>query len=448
VAADKPIRLLSKQERQDLQTQKGAQAWEELQPKWSAVMGEGQKGQNQNSPVEAGAGELREQQNQSQGQQQNQSQSAQAAQKVESMRAAALLRVPSLERERPTRRRLIGVEATIRGFLWMLSLACVIFYLGMASWDYSHVEVPELQGLSTEQAVQRLEEKDLIADITIYRSSPYPEGEIIGQTPSLGERVQRDSVVELVVSTGLDGFEIPNLIGQDQDTALRTLERLGLQVRVEQLQTEEPAGTVLLTAPPSGTRILDTSDPDEAHITLYVATHVLSAGLVDFRLTGLQVAIEPRYTLTPAGDISFDVARRLSSLFEAADADVSITRSSREHVLEQDELDSRAARLAPQLHIILTVRDTGPSGVIVRSADDSEDSTGRLIYQRLLDNQIDASFVQSETFGMAGISNSVEVVLGNTSHAEDVNRFTETFWRDHVARAIYMAASPQFSLER
>jgi len=296
--------------------------------------------------------------------------------------------------------------------------------------------------------MQLLDDRDLHGVVANYRSSNSPVGGVIGQAPPQGERVQRDSTVELTVSAGTEGFEIPNLIGQDQETAQRVLERLGLQVSVQPLQTEEPAGTVLLTAPPSGTRIFDTTNPGEGHITMYVATRVVSAGLVDFQLSGVQVAIEPHYTMTTVGDLSFDVARRLSSLFEAAGADVTITRSIREHELEQNELDSRAARLVPQLHVVLSLRDGGPAGVTVRSANDDPDSAGRLIHQRLLDSHIDARFEQVNTFGMAGTSNSVEIVLGSTANTEDTNRFAETFWRDHVARAIYMAASPQFSLER
>jgi len=431
VTASKPIRLLSKQEKKELQ------AREEKQSERIAASND-QETQGQHEAYTYDYPGYR----------QEQSESAKAAQKAENMRPAALLRIPALERERPARERLVGIEAAIRGLLWTLALACVLFYLGVASWDYSYVAVPRLQGRTAEQALQILSEQGLSGDIANYRSSSSPEGEIIGQTPPQGARIQRDSTVELTVSTGVDGFEIPNLIGQDQETAQRTLERLGLHVVVQQLQTEEPAGTVLLTAPPSGTRVFDTTNPYEAQITMYVSTQVLSAGLVDFQLSGLQVAIEPRYTLTAAGDLSFDVARRLSSLFEAAGADTNITRTSREHELDQNELDSRAARLAPQLHIVLSIRNSGSTGVVVRSADDSSDSAGILIYQRLLDAQIDASFEQSETFGMAGVSNSIEIVLGNMSNAEDVNRFSETFWRDHIARAIYMAASPQFSLER
>jgi hypothetical protein len=371
-----------------------------------------------------------------------------AAIKAEDMRAAELLRIPSLDRERPARKSLLVGEVVVRGALWTFSAACVAFYVVLATWAYAQVEVPELLGLSEEEALTALADRGLQGSVAGLRSSDAPEGEVIEQIPDYGKVLEHDDVVGLILSSGQDGFEIPDVIGKEQAVALAQLERLGLQVAVEYLQVDAEAGTVLLITPIAGTRVRDTGDEHQARVTLYVAAPIVSAGLVDYQLNGLRVVIEPHYTSTVAGDVSFDVARRLSSLFEAANAETSITRTFRESQTEQEEFDARAAQFDPQLHIVLSIRSEGPSGIIVRSAEEDEASTARAIYERMQENHLEASIVRSDVFGQAGAHNSIEIVLGNTSDVEDVGNFTETLWRDHVARAIYMASAPQFSLDR
>lgn len=358
-----------------------------------------------------------------------------------------LLRLPAIERERPERRRLVSTEPALRFVLWMLSLAIVLSYLALASWAYARVEVPQLAELTEAESSAALIEAGLEFGSVTRQFSEYPLGEVIEQSPDPGMIAQRGDVVDLVVSAGLGGFTIPNVISEDVADARATLERLGLRVVVEPLQSEAPAGSVLLTVPPSGTRFYADEDLEHARIIVYVATPVVSAGLVNYQLDGLRVAIEPRFSATAAGDVSFDVARRLSSLFEAAEADVSITRTSTEREIDYGEYAARAARISPELHIILTVRDEGPEGILVRSAQTDEESTARAIYERMLDNQLLAHIVRADLAGQAGERNSIEIVLGSTANAADIEYFYSSFWRDHVARAIYMAASPQFSLD-
>jgi len=355
--------------------------------------------------------------------------------------------VPALDRKRPERRRLISAEIAARASLWTLSAAIVVSYLIVATWAYARVDVPEVTELAESEASVLLTENGLELGAITLQISDIPEGEVIGQSPAPGKIAQRGDSVDLLVSAGLGGFSLPNVIAEDIVDARTKLERLGLNVTVEYMQSEAPAGSVLLTVPPSGTRFYESDDLESTRIIMYVATPIISAGLVDYQLDGLRVAIEPHFTSTAAGDVSFDVARRLSSLFEAAEADVTITRTSTERDVDEDEYRARAARTSPELHIILTVREEGPSGIIVRSALQDEESTARAIYERMIDNQLSAHIVRANLAGQAGERNTIEIVLGSTASAADIENFDSGFWRDHVARAIYMAASPQFSLD-
>jgi len=369
-----------------------------------------------------------------------------SAEEVErGMSPAALLRLPAVERERPVRKRLLSGEDVVRYMLWMFSLMCVVFYISVSSWAYGQVDVPDIVGLDRDDAIATLAGIGLQGDVTGIRVSEYPEGEVIGQTPQEGERLYRDAVVELIVSSGPEGVELPTLIGEDQNDARSELERLGVRVLIIPIPSLDVEGTVLLMTPPSGTRIYDADD--DVTVTLYAASRIASVGLQEFQLNGLRVAIEPRYATTRAGDVSFDVARRLSSLFEAANAEVDILRDSRERDIGTDEFERRAGLAGPELHIILSVNsNASDGGLVVRSASQEGNSTGYLIYDRMVDNHLEADFQSVRAFGQAGDRNTVHIVLGSSADLEDVENFESTLWRDHVARAIYMAASPQFDL--
>ena len=367
--------------------------------------------------------------------------------KAEELRATELLRLPPVERKRPTRNRLFTGETITRNVLWVLSCVCVAVYIAVAAWAYAQVDVPELVGMSEEQALLLLEELGLQGSITGKRSSDAPSGEVIEQSPAARQGLEQGDVVEIVLSSGLDGFEIPDVIGEEQSVARFELERLGLEVVIEQFHVDAPAGTVAVMVPIAGTRIYDTDIEEQSRVTLYVANPIVSAGLIAYDLEGLRVAIEPHYTTTLAGDVTFDVSRRLSSLFEAADAEVRILRRSNERRVEQPEYDVRARQFGPELHIIIRIQDDNSAGITVRSADAEEGSIARMIYERMKDNQLEVTLVRrSEAFGQAGERNSIEIVLGNAASLEDLENFQRGFWRDHVARAIYMASAPRFAL--
>ena len=391
------------------------------------------------------------------------------AARAAAMRAVDLLRLPALERTRPERRVLLTFESATRGMLWSLSLVIVGLYLLMVSGVVSYIYVPDLSGMDVQTAQDLLDESGLQATVIEELASALPAHQVLAQAPLAGEQLARGDEVSLIVSTGPAGFELPDVIGEELEDARFYLQRLGLDVQIELLQSDEPAGTVLLTLPPAGTRILDDDmnldvsayspadiEADFAGggqtVMLYVATHVSSAGLREFQLNGLSVAIEPRFNATAVGDVSFDLARRLSSLFEASNAEVTITRTSRERVIAPEEYLARAAHISPQIYIIFSIEhstDEQEGGIVVRSTDDIEGSTGRLIYERMLANQLDVRFEQANSFGVADDGrNNIHIVLGDTANVDDLDNFAEGFWRDHVARAIYMAVSPQFDLAR
>ena len=91
--------------------------------------------------------------------------------------------------------------------------------------------------------------------ITREPSDEIPQGNAIRTDPPAGEEVPVDTTVELFVSAGPEEFEVPNLIGQDEETARRLIEESNFVVgNVTSQPSEQPEGVVISQQPPAGVR--------------------------------------------------------------------------------------------------------------------------------------------------------------------------------------------------
>ena len=113
--------------------------------------------------------------------------------------------------------------------------------------------VPELVGLSQEEAAAELEEARLrLGEVTTEPSEEVEEGLVISQAPEPGEEVARKSKVDIVVSGGPEPVRVPSVIGQDEQTAVDEIEAAGLTADVLTASSEEPEGTVIAQDPDAG----------------------------------------------------------------------------------------------------------------------------------------------------------------------------------------------------
>ncbi len=132
-------------------------------------------------------------------------------------------------------------------------------------------KVPELQGQTPVQAAEILEEAGLeLGAQAEAPSETVPEGQVIDQQPLPGTDLKRGSSVGITVSTGPEPPElvpIPNVAGQDVDTAATTLYNALFLSNVVEVQSNLPAGTVVSTNPAAGTP----SDPYAIKVTMNVS---------------------------------------------------------------------------------------------------------------------------------------------------------------------------------
>ncbi|MFG2921097.1 Stk1 family PASTA domain-containing Ser/Thr kinase [Streptomyces sp. NPDC048305] len=98
----------------------------------------------------------------------------------------------------------------------------------------SPVDVPEVTGLSVEDARAALDEAGLDTEVLADRvHSPEAAGDIARQSPGGGAEAAEGDTVELTVSEGPRMVAVPDVTGQDVDEARSTLEEAGFEVKVD-----------------------------------------------------------------------------------------------------------------------------------------------------------------------------------------------------------------------
>ncbi|SKB06954.1 Stk1 family PASTA domain-containing Ser/Thr kinase [Aeromicrobium choanae] len=120
------------------------------------------------------------------------------------------------------------------------------------------VDVPRVEGLDVPTATNRLESQNLVVgETTEQTSADIPEGQVITTDPEAGTTVDEGTAINLVVSSGPELVDIPNLTSYSYDEAKDLLEgdRYGLNVKRQNTDSSEPKGRVLNSNPPPGTEV-------------------------------------------------------------------------------------------------------------------------------------------------------------------------------------------------
>ena len=139
------------------------------------------------------------------------------------------------------------------------------------------VEVPDVSGRTQEEATRLLQEAGLTVAPNVQREETEDEdlvGKVIGQSPAAGQPVDKGTQVELTLGEEQETVSVPDLRGQDVETARANLENFGFEVEVEEVSSDQPAGTVVDQNPRSGehppgtTVTLNVSRGDQEKITM------------------------------------------------------------------------------------------------------------------------------------------------------------------------------------
>lgn len=126
------------------------------------------------------------------------------------------------------------------------------------------VTLPELEGVSLEEALGILETAGLTVGSLDKVDSPQPLDQVLSSTPAFGEVLAEGDQVSLRIASGSN--VVPDVTGRSQDAASGLLIAAGFQVDVENLAASQAPGTALEVRPAPGAR-----QPVGTAITLVVA---------------------------------------------------------------------------------------------------------------------------------------------------------------------------------
>jgi serine/threonine-protein kinase len=173
--------------------------------------------------------------------------------------AAAGKYEPMYDMSRPRRRRrrlgfwalaVLGLAAAIIGAVYIYPFV----FKGSSAIP---VQVPNLDGLTVEQATATLQDYALKIGAQTPAISDRPKGTITAQQPAAGDSIEQGQSVNVTVSSGLEQATVPQLIALTSVEAVRiALEDASLQLgAVKEKNSQQPAGYVLAQDPAEGTQV-------------------------------------------------------------------------------------------------------------------------------------------------------------------------------------------------
>jgi serine/threonine-protein kinase len=128
--------------------------------------------------------------------------------------------------------------------------------------------IPMLVGLTPEAAVNLLAKSPIkVGDLKEVFNDRTPKGFVISSSPEQGTKVKRGATVDILVSKGVETFDVTSYVGKSADQALNELTEAGFDVdTIEQFSESALAGAIISQVPSGGAPL-----PKGAKITLTIS---------------------------------------------------------------------------------------------------------------------------------------------------------------------------------
>jgi serine/threonine-protein kinase len=140
--------------------------------------------------------------------------------------------VEELKKEKKRRNVIKKITIALLILLLMASLSYGTIYVLNNFFKVNDVVVPNIVGLSLNQASKILSDHNLNMEISEEQYSDKPENTILSQDPSQGSVVKAGSTVYVVISKGRQVVVVPNVINKDYLEAKNILENMGLKANI------------------------------------------------------------------------------------------------------------------------------------------------------------------------------------------------------------------------
>ena len=132
-------------------------------------------------------------------------------------------------------------------------IAALVVCYALGLFGGKEIDAPDFTGKTIKKA-ERMAEK---ADLKIKEGEPVVSeeveaGKIVSQDPEPGTTVKTGSTITVYVSAGPGDGEVPDVIGQDEESARSMIESAGFQCNVTTQASEKSAGTIISQDPSGG----------------------------------------------------------------------------------------------------------------------------------------------------------------------------------------------------
>ena len=116
--------------------------------------------------------------------------------------------------------------------------------------------IPNLSGMTSEQAEKALKDAGLKAQYAGNEASDADKDTVSRQDPAAGKEVDEGTTVKYWISTGPEDTSVPNVVGSDQASAKAQLESAGFTVRVETGDYSDKYGEgIVMSQSPNGGKL-------------------------------------------------------------------------------------------------------------------------------------------------------------------------------------------------
>jgi serine/threonine-protein kinase len=154
------------------------------------------------------------------------------------------------------------VLAVLGALLWLFARNL------LASNEPQTATVPNVVGLSQDQATTKLAELGFKPVIGERRVSQKQPGTVLEQDPKAGALVDNGHDVTLVIARQVQQVTVPPVLGQTVDQARATLQSIGLDIgKVRQQESTQPEGSIIQQTPDAGVKV-----PKGTPVDVVVAT--------------------------------------------------------------------------------------------------------------------------------------------------------------------------------
>ncbi len=176
------------------------------------------------------------------------------------------------------------------------------------------VDVPSVAGQTVDAATGRLTDAGLtVAPEPEFRAdADVPEGQVVETDPAAGETVDEGTEVTLIVSSGPEPVDVPDVKDLSYEDAAQALTDAGFVPIREDRDDSQAAGTVIQTNPPAGTSLRPGAEitviVSKGQVTVPDVVGMDTAGaLAALEQAGFDpaaVAQQPEASTSPAGQVT------------------------------------------------------------------------------------------------------------------------------------------------